>query len=181
MFDSLSSNCCKSQPTRATAHCCVVIGEDLGTVPEGFRETLARWGLWTYRVMLFEREGDGRFRPPESYPANAVATFNTHDLPSFRGWISGHDLVVKHSIGVDPGRKRRCPRAFTLGVAYGFGGARFGLPPGRFGGGRLLLGPDAIALGDGRARRHSGRDRADQYSWHHPPASELAAQAHGAA
>ncbi len=45
---------------------CIVIGEDLGTVPEGFRETMARWGLWTYRVMLFEREHDGRFRPPES-------------------------------------------------------------------------------------------------------------------
>ena len=82
---------------------CIVIGEDLGTVPEGFREVLARWGLWTYRVMLFEREGDGRFRPPESYPAGAVATFNTHDLPTFRGWLEGYDLRVKRDIGLDPG------------------------------------------------------------------------------
>ncbi|MGZ5803680.1 MAG: 4-alpha-glucanotransferase [Rhizomicrobium sp.] len=82
---------------------CIVIGEDLGTVPEGFRETLARWGFWTYRVVLFEREGDGRFRPPEAYPAEALATFNTHDLPSLRGWLEAHDLRAKRALGIDPG------------------------------------------------------------------------------
>lgn len=82
---------------------CIVIGEDLGTVPDGFRDMLARWGLWTYRVMMFEREHDGRFRPPETYPAEALATFNTHDLPSFRGWMTSADLQTKHAIGIDPG------------------------------------------------------------------------------
>ena len=81
----------------------IVIGEDLGTVPEGFRETLSHWGLWSYRVMLFERDHQGRFLPPENYPADALATFNTHDLPTHRGWLTGRDLRVKHSIGVDPG------------------------------------------------------------------------------
>ena len=82
---------------------CIVIGEDLGTVPGGFRETLSHWGLWSYRVMLFERDHEGRFLPPDAYPADAVATFNTHDLPTHRGWLAGHDLRVKHGIGVDPG------------------------------------------------------------------------------
>jgi 4-alpha-glucanotransferase len=82
---------------------CSVIGEDLGTVPDGFRDTMAKWGLWSYRVMLFERDGDGRFKPPEAYPAEALATFNTHDLPSFRGWREGHDLVTKRGLGLDPG------------------------------------------------------------------------------
>ena len=82
---------------------CTVIGEDLGTVPEGFRETTAKWGLWSYRVMLFERDGEGRFKPPEWYPAEALATFNTHDLPSFAGWMQQHDLAVKRSLGIDPG------------------------------------------------------------------------------
>ena len=49
-------------------HRCIVVGEDLGTVPEGFRETLVRWGLWSYRVMLFERERDGRFPAAGSLP-----------------------------------------------------------------------------------------------------------------
>lgn len=82
---------------------CIFIGEDLGTVPEGFRETAGRWGVWTYRVMMFERWGDGEFKPPHDYPGEALATFNTHDLPTFRGWISGHDLGVKRALGIDPG------------------------------------------------------------------------------
>ena len=82
---------------------CTVIGEDLGTVPEGFRDTTAKWGLWSYRVMLFERENDGCFKPPQWYPAEALATFNTHDLPSFAGWMQRHDLGVKRGLGIDPG------------------------------------------------------------------------------
>jgi 4-alpha-glucanotransferase len=82
---------------------CIVIGEDLGTVPENFRATIARWGLWGCRVMLFEREPDGRFRPPENYPAEALATFATHDMASLRGWCEGFDLLLKWSIGIDPG------------------------------------------------------------------------------
>ena len=105
---------------------CIVVGEDLGTVPEHFRETVARWGLWGYRVMLFEREHDGHFKPPEAYPVEAVATFNTHDMPSFHGWLTGHDLAVKRAIGFDPGENddarawaRQCLRAILSQRAPG--------------------------------------------------------------
>lgn len=87
----------------SVANRCIVIGEDLGTVPEGFRETLAEWGLWSYQVMMFERGEDGRFRAPEAYRADALATFNTHDLPTFAGWAAHHDLAVKRNLGLDPG------------------------------------------------------------------------------
>lgn len=82
---------------------CVVIGEDLGTVPEGFRDALTRRGLWSYQVMLFEREHGGGFRHPSHYRADALTTFNTHDLPTFAGWMSGHDLRTKHALNIDPG------------------------------------------------------------------------------
>jgi 4-alpha-glucanotransferase len=82
---------------------CIVIGEDLGTVPQNFRATLAAWGLWSYLVMMFEREHDGSFRRAEHYPERAIATFNTHDLATFAGWMSGHDLRTKRAIGLDPG------------------------------------------------------------------------------
>jgi 4-alpha-glucanotransferase len=82
---------------------CIVIGEDLGTVPENFRTTLSAWGVWSYLVVLFERNGDGSFRRPEEYPECAIATLNTHDLPTFAGWMSAHDLKTKRAIGVDPG------------------------------------------------------------------------------
>jgi len=87
----------------SVANRCILVGEDLGTVPEGFRETLADWGLWSYQVMMFEREGDGGFRRPEAYLPNALATFNTHDLPTYAGWAADHDLAVKRDIGIDPG------------------------------------------------------------------------------
>ncbi len=84
-------------------HQCIFIGEDLGTVPEGFRETAARWGVWSYRVMIFERWDNGEFKPPSAYPVESLATFNTHDLPTFRGWMSSHDLGVKGGLGIDAG------------------------------------------------------------------------------
>ena len=59
---------------------CVVIGEDLGTVPEGFREQIADWGIWSYLVMMFEREDHGAFNGIDHYLPNALVTFNTHDL-----------------------------------------------------------------------------------------------------
>jgi 4-alpha-glucanotransferase len=84
-------------------HECIVIGEDLGTVPEGFRETMADWGLWSYLVTLFERRSDGSFKSPGEYKRDALASFNTHDLPTFAGWAQGHDQHVKRALGIDPG------------------------------------------------------------------------------
>jgi 4-alpha-glucanotransferase len=82
---------------------CIVIGEDLGTVPDGFRDTLADWGIWSYQVMLFQRAADGGFVAPDHYARNALVTFATHDLPTFAGWMSGRDLAVKRDLGMDPG------------------------------------------------------------------------------
>jgi 4-alpha-glucanotransferase len=87
----------------SVAHRCVVIGEDLGTVPEGFREQMADWGIWSYQVMMFERDDHGRFRGIDHYAANALVTFNTHDLSTYAGWRSFSDLKLKRSLGIDPG------------------------------------------------------------------------------
>jgi 4-alpha-glucanotransferase len=81
---------------------CCVIGEDLGTVPEGFSETLREVGALSYRVLFFERESDGRFRPPESYPALSSAAVSTHDLPTLRGFWLGHDLDWRRRLGLYP-------------------------------------------------------------------------------
>lgn len=85
------------------ANHCVVIGEDLGTVPEGFREQMADWGLWSYKVMMFERDEAGRFRGVDYYPPNALITFNTHDLSTYAGWRSFGDLKTKRGLDIDPG------------------------------------------------------------------------------
>jgi 4-alpha-glucanotransferase len=82
---------------------CLVIGEDLGTVPPGVSETLRAWGLWSYLVAMFERGADGGFREPEQYAENAVVTFGTHDLPTLAGWIKGNDLTLRVEIGLGAG------------------------------------------------------------------------------
>jgi 4-alpha-glucanotransferase len=87
----------------SVAQACVVIGEDLGTVPEGFRETMADWGIWSYQVMMFERDERGAFRNTDYYSPNALVTFNTHDLSTYAGWRSFSDLKTKRSLGIDPG------------------------------------------------------------------------------
>ena len=87
----------------SVAHRCVVIGEDLGTVPDGFRETMADWGIWSYQVMMFERDDHGRFRGIDYYAPDALVTFNTHDLSTYAGWRSFSDLKLKRSLGIDPG------------------------------------------------------------------------------
>jgi glycogen operon protein len=76
----------------------LVIGEDLGTVPEGFREALAARDILTYRVLLLEREGHG-FKPASAYPALAVASVSTHDLPTFAGWRAGADIDERLALG----------------------------------------------------------------------------------
>jgi 4-alpha-glucanotransferase len=87
----------------SVAHRCVVIGEDLGTVPEGFREQMADWGIWSYQVMMFERDDRGKFCDLDHYASNALVTFNTHDLSTYAGWRSFSDLALKRSLGIDPG------------------------------------------------------------------------------
>ena len=87
----------------SVAHRCVVIGEDLGTVPEGFREKMADWGIWSYQVMMFERDDRGAFRNVNHYTPNALVAFNTHDLSTYAGWRSFSDLKLKRSLGIDPG------------------------------------------------------------------------------
>jgi 4-alpha-glucanotransferase len=84
-------------------HRCLVIGEDLGTVPEELRGILADWGIGSYLVMLFERSDHAAFKLPHDYKQNALVTFSTHDLPTFEGWRTNHDLRVKWGVGLDPG------------------------------------------------------------------------------
>ena len=67
-------------------HRCIVIGEDLGTVPDDVREALAKNAVLSYRVLIFERDGSGDFRPPDAYPPKRLVTTSTHDLPTLAGW-----------------------------------------------------------------------------------------------
>ena len=81
---------------------CMVIGEDLGTVPDEVRATLTRVGILSYRVLFFERQGSGDFKPPADYPAEALVTAATHDLPTLAGYWAGRDLALRQELGLFP-------------------------------------------------------------------------------
>jgi 4-alpha-glucanotransferase len=78
-----------------------VVGEDLGTVPDGLRGPLAEADVQSYRVLFLERDGLG-FNRPEIYAGNALACISTHDLPTFAGWWEGADLKERAALNIIP-------------------------------------------------------------------------------
>jgi 4-alpha-glucanotransferase len=80
----------------------VIIGEDLGNVPDGFREVMEAARILSYRTLLFERDATG-FIAPEAYPRDALVCLSTHDLPTFQGWWRGDDVGLRAERGlIDP-------------------------------------------------------------------------------
>lgn len=78
---------------------CIVVGEDLGTVPEGFAGALRRAGILSMRVLWFERSRRA-FKPPQRYSENAVAMLTTHDLATARGFLAGTDVGWRQRLGL---------------------------------------------------------------------------------
>lgn len=76
----------------------VVIGEDLGTVPKGFRPMMQGANMLSYRVLFFERSR-GEFRTSTSYARNAFVSASTHDLPPLAAWWSGSDIDLYRDLG----------------------------------------------------------------------------------
>ncbi|WP_223525509.1 4-alpha-glucanotransferase [Pseudomonas sp. A-B-26] len=72
-------------------HQAIVLGEDLGTVPDGLREKLIARSILGMRVLLFEQD-NAHFKPILDWPDNALATTSTHDLPTLNGWWHGRDI-----------------------------------------------------------------------------------------
>jgi 4-alpha-glucanotransferase len=83
---------------------CAVVGEDLGTVPEGFRDTMRSANVLSYRIFVFERKSDGTFVPPSQYPALAAASAATHDIATLKGFWLGTDIIWRRRLGLYPDR-----------------------------------------------------------------------------
>ncbi len=80
----------------------IIIGEDLGWVPPGFREAMQAARLMAYRILYFEHDG-GWFRRTGTYPSMALACISTHDLPTLSRWWQGEDIELRRRFGlVDP-------------------------------------------------------------------------------
>jgi 4-alpha-glucanotransferase len=80
---------------------CLVIGEDLGTVPAGFRERMQEANVLSYKVLFFERNEQG-FARPEDYPYLSLSVASSHDLPTLSGWWLESDLNAKATLNLFP-------------------------------------------------------------------------------
>ncbi|MGK9171029.1 4-alpha-glucanotransferase [Inquilinus limosus] len=87
LTDMLRIAAIESQRARA-----IIIGEDLGTVPDGLRSEMSDRGVLGMQVLWFERDENGEFMQPRRWRADAAAMTSTHDLPTVAGWWRGCDI-----------------------------------------------------------------------------------------
>ena len=83
----------------------VIIGEDLGTVPQYIRDKLGEAGILTYKLLYFEKDEHDNFLHPQDYPELALVTVATHDLPTFVGYWTDQDMAVRDEAGLFSDRK----------------------------------------------------------------------------
>ena len=81
---------------------CLVVGEDLGVVPEEMRQAMPEYGLYHYKVLLFEKDYTGRFRRPDEFVRRALGTVTTHDMPTLRSYWEGLDIELRRALNLYP-------------------------------------------------------------------------------
>jgi len=93
----------------AHRHGCLVIGEDLGTLPHGFHEVMERSAFLSCKVLYFERREGGRLKPVEDFPKLAAVSIGTHDLPTLKGYWQGRDIDWRDKLDLfaQPGQAER--------------------------------------------------------------------------
>ena len=178
LADLLAQVALESQRAR-----CLVVGEDLGTVPEGMSETLAASNILSYSVLWFQRR-DGRIRPPAEWRRLAAACVSTHDLPTLAGWWNGADIAEKRALSLldDPGAEqaRAGGKAELIALLRQEGLLTEDVDPAQpMPAGVRRRGPrvrrrHAGAAGAGAGRRPGRRDRRGQPAGHRQGTPELA-------
>ena len=141
----------------STRHRTIVLGEDLGTIPDGFQDRLAGAGVLGMRVLWFEKR-HGLFTDPAAWTPCAAALTSTHDLPTVAGWWAGRDLEWRTKLNLAGGPENQAREDAerpadrnALWAAFQYSGAATGpAPP-----------PDAGADVADAAARHMGRAACD--------------------
>ena len=157
----------------------IVLGEDLGTVPDGFQERLQQDGIDGMRVLWFERDKTS-FTAPSKWTQQASAMTSTHDLPTVAGWWKGVDIRHKLELGGTEAEEHaalaeRAADRTALWQAMLDAGAACGLGHRAGGGCRGGAGrPFGVRAGDDSHRGCDRTGRAAEHPGHHRRASQLA-------
>jgi 4-alpha-glucanotransferase len=78
----------------------IVVGEDLGTVPDEVTGALHGRGILSSAVLWFQREEAGTLLPPKQWPPEAMASISTHDLPTAAGFLRAEHVRVRADLGL---------------------------------------------------------------------------------
>ena len=81
-------------------HKCLIITEDLGTIPLELRVALKEVGAYSYKLFFGERAFDGGYIAPQDYEPQALSALTTHDTPTLKGWWSRYDLTLGQELGI---------------------------------------------------------------------------------
>ncbi len=101
MQELMAALCLESNRRR-----CLVVGEDLGVVPDEIRAAMPQYGLLHYKVLLFEKL-EGRFRRPDEFEPSALATPSTHDMPTLSSYWEGRDIELRERLNLYPDAQTR--------------------------------------------------------------------------
>ncbi|HEV2778041.1 MAG TPA: 4-alpha-glucanotransferase [Actinophytocola sp.] len=81
----------------------IVVGEDLGTVPDEVAPAMHERGVLSSAVLWFQRDEDAPGKPllpPRDWPAAAMASISTHDLPTAAGFLRAEHVKVRAGLGL---------------------------------------------------------------------------------
>ena len=81
---------------------CIVIGEDLGTVPVEISHLMTQYQVMSYRVFMLEQKSGSYDHAAQTYPELSLATVTTHDMPTMVGYWQEHDLALRQTLDLFP-------------------------------------------------------------------------------
>ncbi len=89
---------------------CMIVGESIGNVPEGFVDRLFDKNIMSMSVLWSERwqAGWGDFKSPYQYPENVVTSIGTHDMPPLKMWWFGYDIALSRKLGIIGSDQEMC-------------------------------------------------------------------------
>lgn len=80
---------------------CMIVGESIGNVPDGFIEKIHGRGIYSLSVLWAERwDGCGDFKQPHDFPRTAFCSVGTHDMPPLKMRWFGYDIETMHKLGM---------------------------------------------------------------------------------
>lgn len=78
----------------------LIIGEDLGTVPDDVVGMLADRGILGTSILWFERWADGSIRQPGDWRREVLASVTVHDLPPTAGYLRNEHVRIRADLGL---------------------------------------------------------------------------------